>query len=376
MESTTRFSEEPKFDEKEDDKDLNSPRARLHFGKSRSSFFDQISAVAVDIGGSFSKIVYWRPQNPPDLPDYIIKEFHDDGAKVKFPLRPDPTLRVALKMDKEQEGDLRFLKFPSHKTLEFCQFVSEHELHQSYGKGRTNTVNATGGGAYKYAEVVKEKLGITFEKYDEMKCLIDGLNFLLQNVDGEAFTYDWKKKEQTFLTFAKCKEEDPKFPFPYLLVNIGSGVSVLKVGETSFERVSGTSLGGGTFWGLCKLLTDIQSFDEVKALSEKGDNRTVDLLAGDIYGSDLGALGLGADVIASSLGKVATKRSEDQLPPKKEDIVRSLLFMISNNIAQIGYLNAKLHNIQRIIFSVDFFKRILTFGADFPTLLTFGLMEK
>lgn len=36
--------------------------------------------------------------------------------------------------------------------------------------------------------------------------------------------------------------------YPYLLVNIGSGVSILKVtSDTSYERVSGSSLGGGTF---------------------------------------------------------------------------------------------------------------------------------
>jgi len=320
----------------------------------RPAFFDRTSPVAVDIGGSFTKMVYWRPPDPPDLPDYIIKEFQDRTTNnVKFPLRPDPSLKLSLKLE-DQEGNLKFLKFPSNRTLEFCQFVLEHNLHLRYGPEKTKTVNATGGGAYKYAESVKETLGITFCKYDEMQCLIDGLNFLLLNVDNEAFTFDWKTKEQNFISSQKSKDEDPSFPFPYLLVNIGSGVSVLKVDETSFERISGSSIGGGTFWGLCKMLTDIKSFDEVKALSEKGDNKTVDLLVGDIYGADLGTLGLGAEVIASSLGKIGTARLEDQKKPKSEDTVRSLLFMISNNIAQIGYLNAKVNNIQRIIFSGGF----------------------
>jgi hypothetical protein len=48
--------------------------------------------------------------------------------------------------------------------------------------------------------------------------------------------------------------------FPYLLVNIGSGVSILRVDDYGrFERVSGTSVGGGTFWGLCRLLTKVQN---------------------------------------------------------------------------------------------------------------------
>lgn len=50
--------------------------------------------------------------------------------------------------------------------------------------------------------------------------------------------------------------------FPCLLVNIGSGVSIVKVDKDgSYERISGTSLGGGTLWGLLSLLTDAESFD-------------------------------------------------------------------------------------------------------------------
>lgn len=64
--------------------------------------------------------------------------------------------------------------------------------------------------------------------------------------------------------------------YPYLLVNIGSGVSMVKVtGEGQFERVSGSSLGGGTFWGLCRLLTGLQDFDDMLQLSSTGDNSQV-----------------------------------------------------------------------------------------------------
>jgi len=55
------------------------------------------------------------------------------------------------------------------------------------------------------------------------------------------------------------------------LVNVGSGVSILRVDNpTSYERVSGSSIGGGTFWGLAKMLTDIKDFDVVQKMSEKG----------------------------------------------------------------------------------------------------------
>lgn len=41
-------------------------------------------------------------------------------------------------------------------------------------------------------------------------------------------------------------------------------------------------------------------------------------------------------------------------PFRPEDIIRSLLFMIANNIGQIAYLNAKLQGIERVIFAGGF----------------------
>ncbi len=49
--------------------------------------------------------------------------------------------------------------------------------------------------------------------------------------------------------------------YPFLLVTIGSGVSILSVrGPENYKRVYGTSLGGGTFLGLCCLLTGYQTY--------------------------------------------------------------------------------------------------------------------
>jgi len=49
---------------------------------------------------------------------------------------------------------------------------------------------------------------------------------------------------------------DEGVEYPYLLVNIGSGVGFILVNsETEWQRVSGTSLGGGTYYGLCHMLT-------------------------------------------------------------------------------------------------------------------------
>jgi hypothetical protein len=57
----------------------------------------------------------------------------------------------------------------------------------------------------------------------------------------------------------------------------GMGLTVLCC---SFERVSGTCIGGGTYLGLCRLLTKYKDFDAVMELCQKGDPTKCDMLVG------------------------------------------------------------------------------------------------
>lgn len=83
------------------------------------------------------------------------------------------------------------------------------------------------------------------------------------------------------------------------VVNIGSGVSILAVdGPDNYRRVSGTSLGGGTFLGLCCLLTHCTTFEEAIELAARGNNENVDKLVRDIYGGDYDRFGLSGDIVA------------------------------------------------------------------------------
>lgn len=94
--------------------------------------------------------------------------------------------------------------------------------------------------------------------------------------------------------------------FPKLLVSIGSGVSMIKVNDfSSYERVSGTMIGGGTLLGLSNLLTGVNDFDSIIELSKKGDNSKIDMLVKDIYGDHSPISGLHGDYLASSFAKVA-----------------------------------------------------------------------
>lgn len=58
------------------------------------------------------------------------------------------------------------------------------------------------------------------------------------------------------------------------------------------------SLGGGTFLGLCCLLTGCNSFEEAIELATEGDNKHVDKLVRDIYGGDYERFNLPGDLVA------------------------------------------------------------------------------
>jgi type II pantothenate kinase len=89
-------------------------------------------------------------------------------------------------------------------------------------------------------------------------------------------------------------------------------------------------------------ITDLELMldsSEMLLLSESGDNSAVDMLVGDIYGSDYSKIGLKSSTIASSFGKVFRKGvspEERKKSFKQEDIARSLLYAISNNIGHVA----------------------------------------
>jgi type II pantothenate kinase len=153
---------------------------------------------------------------------------------------------------------LNFKTFETEKIDDLIEFMDRlvHGEKERDKSTRTQPlyVMATGGGAYKYFDRIQEKLGVQIYREDEMECLIVGLDFFITEIPEEVFTYT----EEDPMNFTEARSDI----YPYLLVNIGSGVSMIKVsGPQKFERVGGSSLGGGTLWGLLSLLTPARTFD-------------------------------------------------------------------------------------------------------------------
>ncbi|MCJ1274475.1 hypothetical protein MMC21_002271 [Puttea exsequens] len=298
-----------------------------------------VSHVALDIGGSLAKLVYFSRESTSD----------------------------------ELGGRLNFLKFETGRIDQCFGFVKQLiTKHQTLNGSKPSDlcIVATGGGAYKYYGEMKDFLGIEVAREDEMECLIMGLDFFITEIPREVFAYS-ESEEMLF--------EEPRADiYPYLLVNIGSGVSMIKVsGPRQFERIGGTSLGGGTLWGLLSLLTGARTFDEMLAMADNGDNSNVDMLVGDIYGTGYGKIGLKTSTIASSFGKVFKMKRQGESDAEDgsglsngdskqvhgsdrafapEDISRSLLYAVSNNIGQIAYLQCEKHDLEHIYFGGSFIR--------------------
>ena len=345
---------------------------------------DAVKHFALDLGGSLIKLVYFSANSDTNAMN------GEDGSQQQTKEASSKTTTATL------GGRLHFRRFPSSSLKECLDFIERKKLHYSGGFGQHKSeIKATGGGSFKHQRTFRDALGIELQKEDEMACAVRGANFLLKTIRDEAFTFENDTKTFVDTNFnvnnfnstatttggasgsisgsisggggiggggveshsysASSSNSSSNNLFPYLLVNIGSGVSIIKVTETGHERISGSNIGGGTFWGLCRLLTGMRDYDEMLKCSQNADSARVDMLVGDIYGRDYAKVGLSSDVIASSFGRVVMEEG-DLSDYSKADITLSLLRMISYNIAHLATMNAKAHGLQRIFFGGYFIR--------------------
>lgn len=361
-----------------------------------SSLLSLTVPFTIDIGGTFAKIAYIMPpgySNQESSPILLhehsslsntlglraFKFFRNEGEGEEE-LRTQPMSRV---------GMISFMKVPTAKITELAEYVQSLRALQKYKKEYTSSIRATGGGAFKYSHIAKEVLGASFAVVKEMDAVVKGLNLIIQFSPSSIFTVN----PTTGLRLPhQLHSSTSEFsPYPFLLINIGSGISFVKCTgpDGSHIRVGGSPIGGATFWGLTRILTNLTSWDEVleiMRLDGPGDNKNVDLLVGDIYGfnaKDLPAM-LSSETVASCFGKFGVQQqvrknfhstssslSECDLPSASRptdisdfpsnsvgrndyssiDVVRSLLNMLSGNVTQLAYLHSNIHGVKNIFFA-------------------------
>ncbi|CAF0764849.1 unnamed protein product [Rotaria sordida] len=323
---------------------------------------------AIDIGGTLVKLVYFEPL---DLtPDEIRTEgeilmnirhyLTSNRAYGQDGFRDDDLELTDIELG-GRRGNLHFIRFPTARMSIFLDLCIMKNLHTL-----TFQVFATGGGAYKFENDAVNKLKLQWCKCDELGTLIKGLSYLSKLNPNECFYYEEPQND------ANLNKHTFNFDIknPFLLVNIGSGVSILHVeSETNYRRISGTSIGGGTFLGLSCLLTGCSSYDEAIKLATEGDSTKVDKLVKDIYGGDYERFGLPGHIVASSFGHMNLPEKREQAT--KSDLARATLVTVLNNIGSISMMCAQTENVDRVLFSGSFLRindlsmRILAYAMDY-----------
>lgn len=323
----------------------------------------------MDIGGTLTKLIYFEPDES-DVDESseaeqtllrIRKYLTNNEAYGKAGFR-DKHLEMAGCRFGGLRGTFHFIRFPTSGMHSFIDMAKAKNF-----PSLATSICATGGGAYKFEADFKMRVNLELKKFDELDCLIQGIHF----IDRHSPTW-----ECYFFANAHSAEHcvktpyDFRNPYPYIVVNIGSGVSILSVrSPTNYKRISGTSLGGGTFLGLCCLLTGCETFEDAISLASEGDSTSVDKLVRDIYGGDYERFGLPGNVVASSFGHMMSAERRESV--SRADLARATLVTITNNIGSIARMCAVNEHIERVVFVGNFLRvntismKMLAYAMDY-----------
>jgi len=323
----------------------------------------------LDIGGSLTKFIYLEQHGEDDVLLARARRARE-RAGLELHLSVDvPALN----------GTLHFAHFQTSEVEKTVKMLKRHRLCDGVRK-----IHATGGGAHKYRTLIESTLNTMLSPCNELEAVVLGICLMaksvsdecytLQRVDNPSIPLSGEGQPQSIIVppeqlgIERLERISKPFSsgtrdefFPFLLCNVGTGVSILHVeSERSYTRVSGTAIGGGTFMGLTRLLTQMRHFEQALDVAGSGDARRVDMLVSDIYGSDTGRSGLNlpGDLTASFFAK--NLESADGVSPREQvqddDICKALVVMIAQNLAQIAHLNARIHGAKRVFFTGNFLR--------------------
>ncbi|KAJ2765675.1 hypothetical protein IWQ57_004683 [Coemansia nantahalensis] len=262
--------------------------------------------VGVDVGGSLVKIVVLAAPAEPGPGEHPLETYLRRAASAEgAPALPDTWQRATVAT---AAGALDALLLPVADMARLMEGVEQ----LGPAAGGPLCVAATGGGALKHRAELERRLGVELVAVPELDAVVHGL---LADPGGAA------AGERA------------------LVCNVGTGLSLASVdAQGAVQRVSGSGIGGATFWGLVRRLTRFAAFDDaVVAARDRGRLGAADTLVGDIYGPDsAAAIGLPPDLVAGFLGKLDAPDLPDA------DVVAALLRMLASNIAQLAVFQARL----------------------------------
>ena len=106
-------------------------------------------------------------------------------------------------------------------------------------------------------------------------------------------------------------------------------------------HLGGSGLGGGTIRGLCKLAAQVDDPEEIDELSKKG-SQIGDYVLKDVVSGPIGSLP--DDSIAVHLGNLDMINKLE-----KEDICKSIIYLVATNIARLAATTAIASSLNKIV---------------------------
>ncbi|XP_068819551.1 pantothenate kinase 3 isoform X2 [Capricornis sumatraensis] len=199
----------------------------------------------MDIGGTLVKLSYFEPI------DITAEEEQEEVESLKS-IRKYLTSNVAYGSTGIRDvhlelkdltlfgrrGNLHFIRFPTQDLPTFIQMGRDKNFSTLH-----TVLCATGGGAYKFEKDFRTIGNLHLHKLDELDCLVKGLLYIDSvSFNGQAECYYFANASEP----ERCQKMPFNLddPYPLLVVNIGSGVSILAVhSKDNYKRVTGTSFG-------------------------------------------------------------------------------------------------------------------------------------
>ncbi|KAK9762378.1 Pantothenate kinase 1 [Basidiobolus ranarum] len=121
-----------------------------------TSYFDpkRHGYFGADIGGSLAKIMFYEPENDPTVSK--VRDFVLSSTTYGSTGQRDTQLTVSL-----PKAKLHFILFETSRMYQAVKLISSQNMLNG-----VKSISVTGGGAFKFAELVKDELGCVITKAD------------------------------------------------------------------------------------------------------------------------------------------------------------------------------------------------------------------
>lgn len=196
--------------------------------------------------------------------------------------------------------------FSNMQGIDLNEFINEKKLNISLKE--ISFINVTGFGAKYFA---KKFQGIPVKKVSEIEAIAFGAAFVSNEKD-------------------------------FLAASLGGGTCLVSFHDGKIAHVGGSAVGGKTLLGLGKLLLNIESFEEIASLAEKGRLENIDLLVEDLYPEGIGLLD--KKTTAAHFGNIKENHS-------KEDLAFALFNLVAQSVGGTAAFSALANSHKKIVFT-------------------------